>query len=97
MSQGRLLALPNSTFFFYEFSEQQLDEPDVTHPVVSELTARGVDGSLGTVGGFEVEVVVDVHRVETRLKEREVGGELRGGGKTRAVFSDKTHSLHILG
>lgn len=51
----------------------QLEQPDITHPVVSELTACGVNRSLRTVGGFEVEVVVDVNRVETRLKEREGG------------------------
>lgn len=43
---------------------------DKTHSVVPELAPRGIGRSFWTIGGSEVEVVVDVSHVETRLKDR---------------------------
>lgn len=41
-----------------------------THPVGPVAAARDVRRPLGTVGGFEVEVVVDEGHAESRLQER---------------------------
>lgn len=65
----------NSTLVERERVQQRHSTTDQTYSVVSQLTPRRVNRSFWTIGGFKVEVVVDVYHIKARLK-----GEREGGG-----------------
>lgn len=91
--KGRVRAGARPTFKNLSFRLFFNDEK--THPVVSELTRGGVDGSFRTGGGFKVEVVIDVFHVKTGLGGRKEGGLGSNSFDNSQLSSSKSSSRRI--